>query len=40
LKKSKIAQLDKVLGNWATALLYEGPGTGPMKIERAELFCD
>jgi hypothetical protein len=40
LKEPKLAQLDRVLCKWSTVLLSEGPGAGPMIIERAKSFYD
>lgn len=40
LRETKLAQLDKVLCKWSTALLSEGPGIVPMIIERAKSFYD
>jgi hypothetical protein len=41
LKPPKLAQLDKVLHRWFTAMHSEGkPVTGPMIVEKAKCFYD
>ena len=41
LKEPKLAQLDKVLYKWFTAVHSEGkPMTGPMIVEKAKSFYD